>query len=114
MGDIKKGNVTIMVANMDRAVHFYTETLGFKLTERYQNDWAEVEAPGISICFHPQRGTKSHGSVSVGFQVKNIKELVAALEKQGVAISIQDEGYLFLASFVDPDGTPLYFAEMKK
>lgn len=114
MGDIKKGNVTIMVANMDRALKFYTEVLGFKLAERFQNEWAEVEAPGISICFHPQRGNKSHGSVSLGFQVKNIKELAESLEKQGVAISVRDEGYLFLASFTDPDGTPLYFAEMKK
>ncbi|MDP3728855.1 MAG: VOC family protein [bacterium] len=114
MSNIKKGNVTIMVANMDRALKFYTEVLEFSLKERFQNEWAEVEAPGMTICFHPQKGNKSHGSVSLGFQVKNIKELVAKLEKQGIAIAVRDEGYLMLASFSDPDGTPLYFAEMKK
>lgn len=114
MGDIKKGNVTLMVTNMDRAIKFYTEVLGFPLKERFQNEWAEVEAPGISICFHPQRGNKSHGSMSIGFQVKNIKELVANLQKLGISISLRDEGYLMLASFTDPEGTPLYFAEMKK
>lgn len=114
MGDIKNGNVTIMVANMDRALRFYTETLGFKLKERFQNEWAEVEGPGIDICFHPQRGNKSHGSVSIGFQVKNIRELVSAFEQKGINVKLQDEGYLFLATFSDPDGTPLYFAEMKK
>ena len=114
IGDIKKGNVTIMVGNMDRAIKFYTETLGFSLKERFENNWAEIEAPSITICLHPQKGNKSHGSVSLGFQVKNIKELAGDLEKKGVSIAVRDEGYLLLASFSDPDGTPLYFAEMKK
>ena len=114
MGDIKKGNVTLMVNNMDRALQFYTEVLGFSLKERFQNEWAEVEASGMTLCFHPQRGTKSHGSVSLGFQVKNIKELVAQLEKKGVLVTLKDEGYLLLATFSDTEGTPLYFAEMKK
>ena len=114
MRDIKKGNVTLMVTNMDRALKFYTEVLGFSLKERYENNWAEVEAPGISICFHPMKGNKGHGSVSLGFQVKNIKELSSQLEQKGVTVKIVDEDYLTLAQFSDPDGTPLYFAEMKK
>ena len=114
MGNIKDGNVTLMVANMDRAVKFYTEVLGFPLKERYQNEWAEVSGPGIRLCFHPMKSSKGHGSVSLGFQVKNIKELASDLEKKGIIVEVKDEGYLTLATFYDPDGTPLYFAEMKK
>ncbi len=114
MGNIKSGNVTLMVSNMDRAVKFYTEVLGFPLKERYQNEWAEVSGPGISICFHPMKGSKGHGSMSLGFQVKNIRELAAELESKGISVKIVDESYLTLAQFSDPDGTPLYFAEMKK
>ena len=114
MGNIKQGNVTIMVTNMDRALAFYTEALGFSLKERYQNEWAEVSAPGMTICFHPMKGNKAHGSVSIGFQVKNIKELSLGLEQKGVSVKIIDENHLTLAQFSDPDGTPLYFAELKK
>ncbi len=114
MGKIKAGNVTLMVTNMDRAVKFYTETLGFSLKERFNNEWAEVSAPSMSICFHPLKGKKSFGSVSIGFQVKEIKTLVTDLQAKGVKVNVEDEGYLLLAQFKDPEGTPLYFAEMKK
>ena len=34
------GVVTIDVSDMDRAVRFYAETLGFRLKERHGNHWA--------------------------------------------------------------------------
>ena len=41
------------VQDMDRAVKFYTETLGFPLKVRFGNNWAEVDAGSISIGLHP-------------------------------------------------------------
>ena len=38
------GNVTVYVSNMDRAVKFYSETLGLKLAYRFGDHWASVEA----------------------------------------------------------------------
>ena len=52
----KSGNVTLMVADMDRAVGFYVEKLGLELKVRYGNEWAEV-APGITLGLHQARGT---------------------------------------------------------
>jgi catechol 2,3-dioxygenase-like lactoylglutathione lyase family enzyme len=41
---ITGGNATVFVSNMDRAVQFYTEVLGLKLTNRFGDNWATVEA----------------------------------------------------------------------
>ena len=63
------GNATVMVSNMDRAVEFYTRTLGLKLSSRFGDEWAEVEAgPGLTIGLHPAgNGPKPgiEGSISV-------------------------------------------------
>ena len=47
---ISGGNATVFVSDMDRAVRFYTEVLGLKLTNRFGNHWATVEAgKGLTI-----------------------------------------------------------------
>ena len=53
MQNLKSCNITVMVADMDNAVRFYTETLGLKLEHRYENHYAEIEAPGLRIGLHP-------------------------------------------------------------
>jgi catechol 2,3-dioxygenase-like lactoylglutathione lyase family enzyme len=37
------GNVTVYVANMDKGVRFYSETLGLKLAYRFGDHWASIE-----------------------------------------------------------------------
>jgi catechol 2,3-dioxygenase-like lactoylglutathione lyase family enzyme len=44
---IKEANVTVMVSDLNRAIKFYTETLGLKLVSQYQTHWAEIQAPGL-------------------------------------------------------------------
>jgi catechol 2,3-dioxygenase-like lactoylglutathione lyase family enzyme len=41
---ISGGNATVYVSNMDNAIRFYTEVLGLKLTNRFGNHWATVQA----------------------------------------------------------------------
>jgi hypothetical protein len=41
---ISGGNVSVYVSNMDRAVDFYTTSLGLPLKVRIANEWAEVDA----------------------------------------------------------------------
>ncbi|HEX4134941.1 MAG TPA: VOC family protein [Bryobacteraceae bacterium] len=51
---ISGGNATVFVSNMDAAVRFYTEVLGLKLTNRFGDNWATVEAgKGLTIGLHP-------------------------------------------------------------
>jgi catechol 2,3-dioxygenase-like lactoylglutathione lyase family enzyme len=55
-------NVTLMVADMDRAVDFYAQVLKLPLRERFGSDWAEVQAPRVTIGLHPQGEHTSSGA----------------------------------------------------
>ena len=114
MLDITGTNVTIMVKNMDQAIDFYLK-IGLSLQQRWDNHYAMVTAPGLTLGIHPSEGTElNSGSVSIGFMVKNLAEAKALLESQQIACTGQDDGKsgLYL-HFKDPDGTTLYFVEPK-
>jgi catechol 2,3-dioxygenase-like lactoylglutathione lyase family enzyme len=111
-------NVTIMVADMDRSVDFYTRGLQLTPGPRFGNEWAQVEGPGLTIGLHPQREAapgSGPGSMSIGFQVKDLDAAVAELRQRGVAIdetAIRDGGVDRIVNFTDPDGTPLYLIQL--
>src|SRR5262249_24349996 len=111
------GNVTVMVSDMERAVRFYAETLGLALTARYGDEWAEVQAPGLTIGLHPagahgpQPGQA--GRLSMGLQVAQLAPAIAALKEKGVVFSspATEGGPERMAFFADPDNNPLYLRE---
>lgn len=108
------GNVTVFVANMDRAVRFYSETLGFPLVERYGDHWASVDAGGLRIGLHPasaENPAGRRGSISIGFGAgRPLEEIVATLERRGVTFDgpIRDDKGGRFVGFSDPDGHPCY------
>lgn len=117
---INSGNATIMVRDFERAIRFYTETLGLKLKSRAGDHWAEVTSPGLTIGLHPwspghgpEPGTE--GGISIGFEARPIEKAVEALRTKGVALRgpVQDNENVKLAFFADPDGNPLYLCEVK-
>ena len=115
----KSGNLTLMVADMDRAVEFYTQKLGLELKVRYGNEWAEVAAPGVMLGLHQARGPIARADpnigISIGLEVDDIEAAVEELKGKGIAFpsSIRETNDLRQASFEDPDGTSLYLAEIK-
>jgi catechol 2,3-dioxygenase-like lactoylglutathione lyase family enzyme len=119
---ISGGNATLLVSEMDRAVRFYVETLGFKLRARFGDDWAEVDAGGgLVIGLHRARGSGPKagdpGSISVGLEVNQpIAEVVAVLANRGVGFHgpVKEDGPVKIAFFGDPDGNALYLAEVKR
>jgi predicted enzyme related to lactoylglutathione lyase len=117
---ISGGNATVFVSNMDAAVKFYTEVLGLKLTSRYGDAWATVEAgKGLTIGLHPASpkypapGTK--GAMVLGLEIDEPMEaVVARLSEKGVLIKgpiVNDDAGRF-ANLQDPDGNEMYLWQM--
>src|ERR1043165_1298941 len=100
LGDMfRSGNVTIYVTNMDRAVRFYTETLGLKLAYRFGDHWASVECgKGLTIGLHPASGpvisATGKNSPSIGLELEGtMDEAMKTLGARGVKFEgIIDEG----------------------
>lgn len=111
-------NVTLMVANMDDAVRFYTETLGLDLTFRSGDHWAMLKGPGLTIALHPKG---EHGpapetdrgpGLSIGFEVEDLVEARRRLETKGIGFENVSDEFVQLAYFNDPDGTTLYLMQV--
>lgn len=116
---ITGGNATVFVSNMDRAVRFYTEVLGLRLTNRFGDHWATVDAgKGLTIGLHPASakypapGTK--GGMMLGLEIgTSIEQAVALLTERGVSVSgiiRAPEGNF--VDMEDPDGNPIYLWEV--
>jgi predicted enzyme related to lactoylglutathione lyase len=114
------GNATVFVSNMDQAVRFYTEVLGLKLTNRFGDHWATVEAGrGLTIGLHPASpqypapGTK--GGIMLGIEIDEpIDRAIARLTERGVRMTgpvVKSEPGSFV-HFQDPDGNDIYFWEV--
>lgn len=119
---INGGNATVFVSDMDRAVRFYTEVLGLRLTNRFGDNWATVDAgKGLTIGLHPASprypapGTK--GSMMLGMEIdESIERAVTRLSERGAQIQgsiVRSEEGNF-ATLEDPDGNEIYLWEVNR
>ena len=119
---IRGGTATIFVSNMDKAVRFYSETLGLKLRGRYGDHYAEVDAgEGFTIGLHPEDKKKGSlagkpGSTIVGLGVTEaIETVMESLKKRGVnftgRVQLDPKSPVKIAYLNDPDGNELYLCE---
>jgi catechol 2,3-dioxygenase-like lactoylglutathione lyase family enzyme len=113
-----ESQVTLMVPDMDEAVRFYTETLGLRLKTRYGNEFAVVEAPGLTIGLHPQptAPTAQAQSMSIGLVIESLEAAMAQLSARGVSFigAIKEDPPIRVAYFAGPGGTPLYLCEQSE
>ena len=112
---IKDSNITIMVKDMDKSVSFYL-SIGFILKNRWENNYAQLTAPGVVIGLHPASDNNlavGSGNISIGFTTDNFEEAGSVLNKLSIVVETrEEEGGQFL-HFNDPDGTALYFIKPK-
>lgn len=116
MAEFRTANVTLMVADFDRTVRFYVETLGLSLRTRHGDAWAEVEAPGLTVGIHATPPGASTGitakGLSLGLEVADLDGAVATLTGRGLTFRrFRNNGTTRFADFTDPDGTPWYLIQ---
>lgn len=91
------GHAIVYVSDMDAAIRFYTETLGLKLTNRFENHFATAEVGrSLVLGIHPRTpntpvpGTK--GSLTLGLVLDEpLDTVVTRLAKRGVRLNHRSE-----------------------
>ena len=97
--------------DMDRAVEFYHDLLGFKLLFK-EDDWSEFDVAGqrLALCKVDEivHRTTSPGA-GISFLAQPIEQTIDALFQKGVTINEGLKVYPYgkLAYFEDPDGNIL-------
>ena len=108
-------HVWFWVADMDRAIAFYKDTLGLELLRRHGDEWAELEGKSLRLALHGAGNDRElpEGGALV-FEVDDLDEAKFALELKGVRFDAhlgEVEGRARFASFTDPDGNRLQILE---
>ena len=107
--------ISVSVADLDRAIEWYREALGFELIYKLDEyGWCEVATTidGVSIGLNQGEGPKGGGSPFFG--VRDIEAARRHLESAGARFegeTTEIEGMVKLASFSDPDGNTFGLAQ---
>lgn len=103
--------VILYVTDFERAVKFYTETLGLKLAYPAGGGWAELSLGGTALCLHGGRegSMPTKGVSSVSLRVDDFDAAYARLKAAGLVMSEPFDpcGGLRVSTFSDPDGNEL-------
>ena len=108
--------IQLGVKDLDRSIRFYTDVLGFTLTERrddLQFAHLDTNVGGLQIGLSQQPEPKGSGSVLLNIGVKDVAVARRVLEARGVVFrrpTVVIPGKVALAEFADPDGNLLRFA----
>ena len=102
----KLSYVIEFVADMDRAVKFYRDTIGLPL--KFQSpEWSEFATGETTLGLHPASERNPAGKVEMGFNVPDLAKFYEDMQAKGVKFPMpptkQDFGGT-LAQFVDSEG----------
>jgi predicted enzyme related to lactoylglutathione lyase len=110
---VKATNVDVQVRDQEKALKFYTGTLGFEKRGDYPGPtgvrWLTVAPKGQDLEFALVKGEPAKG-MRIVFQTDDCRKDVAALQEQGVKFLGQaprEQPYGVEAHFTDPDGNHL-------
>lgn len=94
------------VADMDRAVSFYRDTLGLPL--RFQSpEWSEFTTGEVTLALHPANENKPAGTVELGFAIDNLETLHGRGDESGLKFvgPLRREHGHVLARFLDSENS---------
>ena len=104
--------------DMDRAVAFYTDIVGFTLAHRAGGEWAEMEAGPVRFALHGSGGEgEMPGSGTLVLRVEDLDAARSGLESRGVTFDAfvgEVEGFARFATFRDPDANPVQLIEYRR
>lgn len=114
MKNLKTCRINVMISNMDKAIEFYQVKLGLELVNRYGDHYAEIQAPDLLIGLHPMSEKVVKGNnISIGFGVVDFDSTIKELESTGIKFKLEQDGWIRLAYFTDPDENQMFLAERK-
>ena len=103
---MKLAYVIEFVSDMNRAVKFYRDVLGFQLKFE-SHGWSEFVTGETTLALHPASQKNAAGNIELGFTVTDVQEFHKEMGAKGVQFTMpptkQDYGGL-LARFVDSEG----------
>lgn len=109
------------VTNMDRAIAWYQDVLGFSLLYKVDEmGWSELatEIKGVNVGLSQVEKASPAGGATLTFGVKDIEKARKQLEAKKVRFdgaTMTIEGMVKLATFYDPDGNKLMlFQDLQK
>ena len=105
------GNVFYRASDMDAAVRFYTETLGFDLKLRDGDHWAAFDVGGTTLAVEGG-AAGGQGGATVSLRCDDLDAVVAELRAKDADISEPEAGpHERRATLRDPAGNVLLLYE---
>lgn len=104
---------SMQCADLDRAITWYQEILGFAILYRVEElGWCELQTPieGVNVGLSQVEAPEVKGGATLTFGVADIEGARTALESRGVAFdgeTVVYPGMVSLATFYDLDGNKL-------
>ena len=117
---IKKMSPQLLVADIERAIEFYTKKLGFEIDFRYEDFYAGIIKDGCSIhlkadktSIEERKNRKDH-DLEITFSVDDIESLYEELSNRSVEFSqtLRDMPYGKEFYIRDPDNNIIAFLEV--
>ena len=108
-------NVWVPVQDIERALDFYQNTLGFSLLKR-DGPWAEVDANGLNIGLNGREpeGAQASGGPVITFHLEStLEDTINDLKGRGVEFpaGISEHEWGHVATFNDSEGNELQLYE---
>ncbi len=94
------------VGDMNRAVKFYREELGFLIMFESPG-WSEFATGDTTLALHPASDENPAGSVELGFSVPDVQKFHQDMSAKGIQFRMPPKKQEFggvLAQFVDSEG----------